>query len=428
MRRLLLAAAAAVAAAAGASAAPAAAAPAYGIQGIGATAGVSFTADLAVAQRLKTTVTRIEASWAALEPDGPGRAPAPEALARLDALIDGAARRRIKTVLFINRTPCWASSAPARLRAGCRGVGRNAFAVTRYQPRDVGRVVPISRFLVERYGSKLAAFEVWNEPDQANEKYWAGPNKVRNYVKLVKALYAPLKRANPALPVLAGSFVGIDSRWLEAMYARGVKGHYDGLAVHFYNLPLLALAGTRATQLANGDEKPMWLTEFGWSSCHRRGGPARELGHACVTQATQAQNLVDVLRSVEDLPYLKAAIQFQVADSPGGFQFGLVDDRRRIKPLYRAALRLQAGGRPEVTRPTIRLTRVGNRLVASGTASQTDALDLRVLQGETPRFLASVVTDRLRRWSVALPAQLGTEGLSVTVRGRLVGGSATARR
>ena len=53
---------------------------------------------------------------------------------------------------------------------------------------DPATFAKMSSFLVARYQAGLAAYEVWNEPDQANENYWAGPNKVARYVALTKAV------------------------------------------------------------------------------------------------------------------------------------------------------------------------------------------------------------------------------------------------
>lgn len=425
MRRLGLGICAALATAV--AAAPAQAQPVYGVQGLAGPTRAGAVPDFEVAQKLGGRITRIEASWAALEPTGPGRAPDPEALADLDGTIDAAAKRGIKVVLFVNKTPCWASSAPATLRDGCRDPQANRSEIARYSPVRVADAVPIHTFLAARYAAKLAAMEVWNEPDQSNELYWAGPNKLVKYVALVKALYRPLKRANPRLPVLAGSFVGIDGRWLTAMYQRGVKGHYDGLAVHFYTLPLYALNLTRTVQRRFRDRKPMWLTEFGWSSCARSGGPASEFGHPCVTQDGQARNIADTLVGLRRLPWVKAAIQFTLIDNPTGFRFGLLNADRRTKPVYDAAARYVRGARLRTTRPTVRLTRRGRQILASGTASGADGLSIRVFQGSTLRLKATVRTDRFRRWSFLLPRQLGTRGLRVSIRHSVLSGSAVAR-
>ncbi len=122
-------------------------------------------------------------------------------------------------------------------------------------------------YLAQRYGTRLAAIEVWNEPDQANQVYFAGPEKPQRYAAVLRAAYPAIKQANPNVPVLAGSLVGANGVFLRAMYAAGIKGYYDGLAVHFYTLTLASLRSIHEVQVANGDTKPLWLDEFGWSSC-----------------------------------------------------------------------------------------------------------------------------------------------------------------
>ena len=65
--------------------------------------------------------------------------------------------------------------------------------------------------------------------------------------------------------MLAGSLAGADRPFLQKLYAAGIRGSYDGLAIHPYGE---ARAGTRwihAAQVAAGDRTPLWITEFGWT-------------------------------------------------------------------------------------------------------------------------------------------------------------------
>ncbi len=96
------------------------------------------------------------------------------------------------------------------------------------------------RRLAERYGNEIRALEVWNEPDQSNELYFAGPNKPERYAALLKAAYVAVKQADPNIAVLAGSLVGVQGGFLKALYQNGIQGYYDGLSVHFYTLTLAA--------------------------------------------------------------------------------------------------------------------------------------------------------------------------------------------
>lgn len=374
---------------------------------------IDRTLDLAA--RAGAKVFRIEANWSGLEPEAQGQRDA-ATLAALDRLIDAAARRGMRTLLFINRTPCWASAAPAEVRGSCEGTQANRPAVTRFRPADPKTVVPISTFLADRYERRLAAFQIWNEPDQENEKYWAGPDKVANYVAMTRALYRPLKQAAPSVPVLAGSFVGTDGRWLKAMYAAGVKGYYDGLAVQFYTVPLYGLRNTRAVQLAHQDKSPVWLTEWGYTSCSRRGASTMQIDQLCVTPAGQARGVSDVLAAVGRRPWVTAAIQYDALDDgPGGYTFGFADALGRLKPSYAAIRRVLTGRVRAPKPPTVRLRTAAGRVEARGTASLADVVKVTVSVRGVLRYRATLRTDQRGTWRLNLPPQLGTRGLTVRV-------------
>lgn len=371
-------------------------------------------------------IVRVEVNWSRLQPRTAG-ANDSGVLSALDRLIDAAAAKNIKVLLFVDRTPCWASSAPNK--GSCAAEDANRFEVTRYGPSDPQDFVAVSSFLVQRYGAKLAAYEIWNEPDQSNEKYWAGPHKVDRYVALAKATYGPLKAINPQLQVLAGSFVGINGKWLQALYDAGIKGSYDGLAVHFYDLPLLGLKTTRAVQQANGDAAPLWLTEFGWTSCYVKGRRSSGVDHPCVSAANQAKALGDLFRAVANTSWLKAAIMYQLRDESSAYKFGLLDAAGHRKPSF-AAVRKTLGARTAgvLRRPTLRLRRSGNRLVVSGTGSIADTFQLTVHQGTTLRYRAQMRTTPAGTYSLALPPQLGTSGLRVRIVSDWTNRGSTVRR
>jgi hypothetical protein len=407
----------------------AAARPLNGVQidAVSATdSSAAVAAQLSSVAAVHGTIVRVEVKWSDLQPRAAG-VNDPAFLAALDGLMAAAAGRGMKVLMFVDRTPCWASTAPDK--GDCAAPDANRFGVTRYPPQDPADYAAVSSFLVQRYGAKLAAFEIWNEPDQANEKYWAGPNKVSRYVALAKATYGPLKVINPQLQVLAGSFVGINGRWLQALYDAGIKGSYDGLAVHFYDLPLLGLKTTRAVQKANGDAKPLWLTEFGWTSCARKGQRTSGDDHPCVTTANQSKALGDVYRAVSRTSWIKAAIMYQLRDESAAYQFGLIDRAGRPKPSF-AGVRRTLGAKRlgPLRRPTLRLTRRGGQVVVSGTGSIADTFQLRVYQAGTLRFRAQLRTNAVGTYALKLPAQLGTSGLRARVVSEWTGRGVTRRR
>jgi hypothetical protein len=405
----------------------ASAAPLMGVQVDAVRSASGAASQLAAVRDLHGKVIRVEVSWARLEPRAQGTYDAEE-LKAVDRIVDSAAARGIKVVMFVDRTPCWASTYAKKNCSAGSDNDINDFATTRYQPEKAEQLVPLSTFLVQRYGAKLAAYEVWNEPDQANEKYWAGPHKVVNYVALMKALYAPLKAANPALQVLGGSFVGANGAWLKAMYAAGAKGYYDGLAVHFYDLPLYSLKQTRAVQVANGDTKPMWLSEFGWTSCQGSKGHTAGVDHPCVTQSTQASALSDVFRAIAHTDWISSAVMYTLKDSDDAYQFGLISRRGAQKPAYKSVRSVLSGKSGALRRPTMALRRSGASVLVSGKGSLADAYVLRVYQGQTLRYRALIRVSRFGSYAVKLPSVLGTSGLRVRLTSDWSGRSVTRQR
>ncbi|MCW3069925.1 MAG: glycoside hydrolase family 5 protein, partial [Solirubrobacterales bacterium] len=219
---------------------------------------------IAAARQLHAKIVRADVPWSALEPQAGGTID-PHALAYTDRLMTAAAAAGIRVVATVAGTPCWASSAPRALLAKCRP-GQEGTASS-WPPRVPGDYAAIVAYLAKRYAAQLAAIEVWNEPDQSNQAYFAGPHKAPLYAAMLRAAYPAIKQANPNVPVLAGSLVGSNGVFLKALYIAGIMGYYDGLSVHFYNLTLASLRAIHEVQVSFGDTKPLWLDEFGWSSC-----------------------------------------------------------------------------------------------------------------------------------------------------------------
>lgn len=411
LRKLTLALAASVAVLA-ASANVAAASPLAGVNIGGPDFGMRLSRgdqEIAQAHALHARVVRIDVSWSVLEPLASGLLEA-QPLAFVDRLVADAAADGMRVIMLVDGTPCWASSAPASLRARC--VPRQPSRANSWPPAHPAAYAAFVAYLAQRYDGQLAALEVWNEPDQANEAYFAGPHKAQRYAALLRYAYPAIKRADPRVAVLGGSLVGSNGVFLRALYAAGIKGYYDGLAVHFYTLTLAALRATREVQLANGDAAPLWLDEFGWSSCwpaHRT-----EQEQACVTTRTQAANFRDVFRSLANTSYVAAEVFFKLQDSSGE-NFGALNARGARKPSFAtlASVFVSPLGSPSAV--TLSLAVRGGQVVASGSGPVGDFMQMEVLQGGVPRFRALFTLDRFNRYSLALPRVLGTSGLQVRV-------------
>ena len=128
-------------------------------------------------------------------------------------------------------------------------------------------------------------YEVWNEPDAS--KFWGDePPNADFYTTMLKKSYAAIKAGDPGATVLTGPTTGNNYAWIEGLYARGAKGSFDGVAVHtdtacsivgpdvFYRDPngrigqfaFLGYREVRGAMLANGGDKPTWMTEIGWGT------------------------------------------------------------------------------------------------------------------------------------------------------------------
>jgi len=364
---------------------------------------------VALAKQLNVRIIRAAFPWSVLEPREPGVLD-PHALAFTDRLVADATAAGIRVSVTVGSTPCWASSAPRALLSRCRaGVDTKANA---WPPRDAARYASMVAYLAQRYGSGLAAIEVWNEPDQANEDYFAGPHKAIAYAAVLRAAYPAIKQAAPTLPVLGGSLVGSNGSFLQSLYAAGIRGYYDGLSVHFYNLTLGSLRSIREVQSANGDSKPLWLDEFGWTSCWPRQRIEQE--QACVTPQVQAENLRNTFRALARSSYVAAAVVYKLRDSTLE-DFGTLTTAGTRKRSFSALAGVIAAPFGSAGRVTLSLRRQRSVVLASGSAPVGDFMQLEAFRGGALRFRALFTLDRFNRYAIRLPAVLGTRGLRVRV-------------
>lgn len=366
---------------------------------------------LDLARRLGGNVVKVDVSWNAVEPNAKGELD-PAYLANVDHLVNAAAARGLKILLLFQGSPCWASSAPSSI--GC-GDYRNST----YPPKNPKDYADTAATLAARYGGKLSAWEVWNEPDHENEYYWAGPHKAQKYAALLKATYRPLKRANKKLIVLGGSLVGAQGKFLKALYKQGIKGSYDAISIHFYDLVLASVRSIRSVQRAAGDKKPLWLTEFGWNSCYPKA--SNQGGHLCVTPKRQASDLADIFRALKGHKEVQGATIYSLLDSD--LSFGLATRRFSPKPSFNSMRKLFTKKLGSPNAPTIKAS--GGK--ARGTVPAGDGVQLlAIAPGGGVRFSTVVNYDRNNRYSWRLPGGV-RKGWRIRAIQPWTGRSSTAR-
>jgi hypothetical protein len=144
-----------------------------------------------------------------------------------------------------------------------------------YAERD--RVYPeFARFIAARAAEfpEVRYWQLWNEMDLGfTDVFGAGRPEVsmhqrgRHYAEMLAIAYPALKTANPSAIVVTGGIASdIDGGFLQGMYHGAAR--YDVLAIHSYGFPVsipFRERGVRATAImrANGDDRPLWNTEFG---------------------------------------------------------------------------------------------------------------------------------------------------------------------
>jgi hypothetical protein len=384
---------------------------------------------------------RLNASWANAEPlRGKYSAAWLSRYDRAVALARGAGAR---IVMLASQSPFWASGSEDSETA----------------PRDTGDFARFMGFLAKRYRGKVEAYEVWNEENIP--RFWStGPDPVA-YVRLLKTAYAAIKQADPTATVVFGGLSLNDYAFVERAYESGVKGYFDVMSVHPYacdrppgaighgadgrmtpsSFP--AYREVRHSMLVRGDDKPIWFTEFGWSTTTEACG---------VSEETQADYLTRAYRFVEQDPYVQIAFWYSLrnnywqgdADTIEA-RFGLLRTDFSRKPAYEAFKNYRWTGFPPSNAfpPTISGTPEEDRILLADpgttrTLTQTrshetagsphrPAAGLRI-SFKHPIRLCAMIKGRIRTFAPA--PYVGTARLYVgnaIVLRRAVSGQADAR-
>ena len=169
------------------------------------------------------------------------------------------------------------------------------------------------------------AYEIWNEADEP--LWWKPAPNAADYVNLLKKSYATIKEADPSATVLATPTTGANYGWVEELYKNGAKGHFDAMGVHtdtaclidspysYYRDPaagnriarftFLGVREVKAAMVANGDDKPVWITELGWAARDNEtcdSGTFAGKKKAGVSEAQQAQFMLEAFHCLNADP------------------------------------------------------------------------------------------------------------------------------
>jgi hypothetical protein len=198
-----------------------------------------------------------------------------------DRAISRLAGSGVNIIGVLNTAPAWATPF------GGDVAGRPSY----YAP-DPAAFARFAAAVVTRYRDRVRFWQVWNEPE--NARYWQPQPDPAAYAALLRAAYPAIKAADPNAVVLSAGIVPTNISFIRAIAEQGAWGSFDILALHPYVDPFSPENG----QIGTGDvsavktlvdslgRKPIWATEFGWST-----GPA-DRDPRGVDEETQANFLV----------------------------------------------------------------------------------------------------------------------------------------
>jgi hypothetical protein len=209
--------------------------------------------------------------------------------------------------------------------------------------------------LAQHFGTKVSAYEIWNEEDAPI--WWTGAPDPAAYAQLLQATYPVVKAADPSATVVLGGLTGNDYEFLEDLYKDGAKGSFDVVAVHtdtacnklspyeFLRGPenrlipdsFLAYREVHDVMLANGDDKPIWMTELSWRTTSEECDEGAWAGQTAegVTEEQQATYLRQAYHCMAEDPYVQVALWFGLQDE-GVVTSGLLRADGSRKPSFAA--------------------------------------------------------------------------------------------
>jgi hypothetical protein len=236
-------------------------------------------------------------------------------------------------------------------------------------PADPADYAAFIGVLAQRWAGRVTAYEIWNEEDQS--RWWTGAPDPAAYARLLKAAYPAVKAADPSATVVLGGMTGNDYPFLQGVYEAGAKGSFDVVGVHTDTAcnilsPYLFLRGedgrmipdsflayreVHATMLANGDEKPIWMTESSWrttSATCNEGAWAGQKPQG-IDEEQQATYLLQAYHCLAQDPYVQVALWFPLQDE-GAIVSGLIRANGSHKPAF-AAMQSYANEGDKLTEP-----------------------------------------------------------------------------
>lgn len=250
---------------------------------------------------------------------------------RADLVVDLVASRGLKILARLDVQPQWAQADPAA-------------SLPNGPPADLETFGRFCGAIAGRYRGRIAAYEVWNEPNLTRE--WGGqPPDPAGYVALLKVCYLAIKAADPQAIVISAGLAPTDDarpevampdmQFYQGLYTAGGAPYFDVLGVHapgYGNPPERSpdetqadpfwqgrvwtfrhVEDVRALMIENGDsDKQIAITEMGWTTDQVNPG----YSWYAVTEQQQADYLVRAYQYARQhwSPWIGLMVTIYIAD------------------------------------------------------------------------------------------------------------------
>jgi hypothetical protein len=230
-------------------------------------------------------------------------------------------------------------------------------------PADSEQFADFARAFASRYGHRVAAYQIWDEPNLA--AHWGGgPVSPPAYADLLARTARAIRSADPdALILLAGLAPTTESgplnlsevRYLEQLYQAGAAPYFDIVAGKPYGfdtgpddrrvdetvLNFSRLIMLREVMVKHGDSgKAIWATQWGWNALPAGWNGAPSIWGQTDEETQAAHTVAAFERARREWPWLGAMIleHFQppVATDDPHWGFALLGPDHTPRPVYNA--------------------------------------------------------------------------------------------
>jgi arabinogalactan endo-1,4-beta-galactosidase len=296
---------------------------------------------------------RQELPWEQIEPVARGQTTDPKfggsTWANFDDIVDRAGANGMNVLLRLDTSPRWALPPDAQ-----DGLS---------PPIDDNDYWNFVSQVVTRYRSRVAAYQIWNEPNLTSEWGRRPPDPIA-YARLLRGASERIHSVDPQAKVVMAALAPTltenadalnELLYLEQLYNAGVRGTFDVMAVQAYGLrggpddprvdrsdvtfsrPILV----HKTMDVKGDgATPIWATEVGWN-VNPPDYASQTYGR--VTPTLQARYTVRAMDRVrEQWPWMQAMYvwYWKRADNANQdqswFWFRVADPDFSLQPVYYA--------------------------------------------------------------------------------------------